>query len=574
MMNKVKNLFSRWKNNRKIQIVIIAALVVVLVVVAVMSIGLRNSETQVVYKETQVGFGSLAVGVTESGSVDIGVIEQLFELDMSALQRVDTDSLSSSGKGGGGNMAGGMMGGAPGNSGFNGFSQLFNMVGGNTFQNSNDDSSLTISKVIVSVGQQVQEGDVLYELEEESVNQLQQELEDNVNLARADLEAVYADQKLSKQTAEYTYESSIAYGSYAGTEYNSSINNYATAVTEAENSLQEAKDNLAVLEAQLAEARTLYNNALSIYNNSAWSRDNVDKTEDTYLYVQYFQQAQSDYSTVQTMENKVSQLEQKVEQAESNLTTAEKNLNKAKREQTQGLLSAKQTKSLRELAYDTAQETLDISLAYLEEEAKEQESVYDRAQDKWEEYSSHISGIQILSQYKGVVTEVGLAEGDALGTNDVLITLYNSEDVTMTVTISESNMTDIAVGSKAKVNFIAYPEQIFEATVTEISDATTDSKGNVVYEVTATLQGDLSGLFQGMTGEVTFISEEIQEVLYVNKRAVITEGEDSYVKVKKADGSIEKRAVKVGFSDGINIEITEGLTEGETVLIESKLSKT
>ena len=36
----------------------------------------------------------------------------------------------------------------------------------------------------------------------------------------------------------------------------------------------------------------------------------------------------------------------------------------------------------------------------------------------------------------------------------------------------------------------AYPEEIFEAVVTEFSDASTDAKGNVVYEVTVTVKGD------------------------------------------------------------------------------------
>ena len=44
------------------------------------------------------------------------------------------------------------------------------------------------------------------------------------------------------------------------------------------------------------------------------------------------------------------------------------------------------------------------------------------------------------------------------------------------------------------------------------------------------------------------------------------------MKKKEADGSITIQEVTTGFSDGINVEIKEGLSEGDTVLIESKVS--
>ncbi len=527
----------------------------------------------VVYKETSVNYGSLSIGTSRSGSVDIGTTEQVFELDMSALQRVDADSL---GGNQGSNNAGmpGMVGGnAAAGGAFSGFNQIFDMMGGGTFTAGGEESSLAISKVLVSVGQQIQVGDVLYELAEESVTELQQELESNVTVAKADLEAIYADQKLSRQTAEYTYESSMAYGDYADTEYKSAKSSYLQEVESKKAQLLKAQENLASLQAQLAEAQELYKNAQEIYNAYVWSRDNTDKNQATYLYVEYFNDARSAESTMSTLENKVEQLEQKIEQAEQNISTAQKQLNQAERNQEQGLLSAVQTRALRMLAYDTAEETRDITLAYLEQESAEQEAVLARAEEKWEEYSSHIDGTEIRSQYSGVVTSVGLVQGDSLSTGDVLITLNNSDDVTMTVTVYEQGMADIEIGSKAKVSLIAYPDLIFDAEVTEISDAETDSDGNVVYEVTATLRGDLSGVFQSMTGDITFISEETQEVLYISKRAVITENNKSYVKVKREDGKVEKREISTGFSDGVNIEVTEGLSQGETILIESKVSQ-
>ena len=76
---------------------------------------------------------------------------------------------------------------------------------------------------------------------------------------------------------------------------------------------------------------------------------------------------------------------------------------------------------------------------------------------------------------------------------------------------------------------------------------------------------------KGMTGDITFITKETQEVMYVSNRAVTRDGKKSYVKVKDENGNIKITEVKTGFSDGVNVEIIEGLNVGDVVLIESKI---
>ena len=93
------------------------------------------------------------------------------------------------------------------------------------------------------------------------------------------------------------------------------------------------------------------------------------------------------------------------------------------------------------------------------------------------------------------------------------------------------------------------------------------------YNVTAAFTGDITGIYTDMTGNVTFISRQVTDVLYVSNKAIQSDGTTSYVKVKDADGTIRMVDVETGFSDGVNVEITSGLTEGETVLIESQVTE-
>ena len=263
------------------------------------AIGLSGgSDTEVIYKETTVKYGTLVKGVTESGSVDIGTVDQTFDLDMSALQRTDTSGSSSSG-----GSSGSTAGSSSGSGGFGGmnasgggaqggldmFGQIFNMGGSSSSGSNGDDSTLTVAEVVVSVGQQVSEGDPLYLLEEDSVSDLEDELQSNVEKAKADLEAVEADQTLSRQQAKYTYDSSTAYGSYIDTEYSTTLQELQNAVDSAASALEQAQTSLEDYQAQLEEVTTAYEDAAQVLSNCQYSLNNTDPADDTYGYV-YFAQ--------------------------------------------------------------------------------------------------------------------------------------------------------------------------------------------------------------------------------------------------------------------------------------------
>ena len=461
-----------------------------------------------------------------------------------------------------------MGGGGGGNTSMSMFDQIFNMGSGNSSSLKSDALTLTVAGVNVSVGQEISVGDVLFELEEDTVNKLTEELESSVSKAEADLEAVYADQQLSKTTAEYTKKTSEAYGSYASSEYSSTVDSLAASVTSAQTTVSTAENLLNNYKTQLEEMQAVYNDAVKLLENVTWSRDNTSSS-DTYYYVLAWSDYYDAVAQEKNLSQKVENLKSKVEQAESNLKTAKTRLAEAKRKQASGKLSAEETKELRTLAYDTAQETYDITMEYLAEDASGQEETYAEAKEKWEEYSSYISGTSILSDYEGVITSVDLEAGDTISTGTVLITLYDMDDVTMTVTVDEDDMTGIKNGSKASILFTAYPGELFEAYVSYIADAVADSSGNVTYDVTVTIEGDVSSLFQGMTGDVTFISERTEtEVLYVANRAITTDDNgNSYLTVEKEDGTTKQVQVILGLSNNTYTEISGDIEEGDTILI-------
>jgi HlyD family secretion protein len=61
------------------------------------------------------------------------------------------------------------------------------------------------------------------------------------------------------------------------------------------------------------------------------------------------------------------------------------------------------------------------------------------------------------------------------------------------------------------------------------------------------------------------VLEKRENIVAINERNLIIEEKNYFVEVEKAPQQFEKRPIKTGLSDGINIEIIEGLKEGEKI---------
>jgi len=74
-------------------------------------------------------------------------------------------------------------------------------------------------------------------------------------------------------------------------------------------------------------------------------------------------------------------------------------------------------------------------------------------------------------------------------------------------------------------------------------------------------------LREGLTVTVSIIVEEKTDILLVPNSAITTRGWQTYVQVLLPDGTIEERVIQMGISDWRYTEVTDGLSEGEQVVI-------
>lgn len=134
------------------------------------------------------------------------------------------------------------------------------------------------------------------------------------------------------------------------------------------------------------------------------------------------------------------------------------------------------------------------------------------------------------------------------------------------VSVSESDVALLSVGNQAELTTSSSTETIY-GTVTEIGLLSSSSGGVASYPVTIDVTGNPEGLHDGESVDVSIIYERRTDVLTVPASAVTTEDGRSVVTQEGADGSTVTTAVTVGETSGNLVEITEGLAEGDEVLV-------
>ena len=141
------------------------------------------------------------------------------------------------------------------------------------------------------------------------------------------------------------------------------------------------------------------------------------------------------------------------------------------------------------------------------------------------------------------------------------------DEMTLSVNVDEMDILSIETGQKATVTFDAIENKEYEGEITSIDKNGTTSNGTTKYPVEITLTKEDS-MMSGMNASVTITISEVSDALLVPATAVTEEGNTSYVYTEKDSKTGElsgKTEVQTGDTDGTNIVITSGVSEGDTV---------
>jgi multidrug efflux pump subunit AcrA (membrane-fusion protein) len=143
--------------------------------------------------------------------------------------------------------------------------------------------------------------------------------------------------------------------------------------------------------------------------------------------------------------------------------------------------------------------------------------------------------------------------------------VYDTANIDLTV--DELDMANISLGQSVTVTLDALPGESFAGSVISIDPEGSNSGGNSKYTVTVSLERD-QRMLTGMNATVTVEVGKLENVLTVPLAAIQEDETGVYVYTKyskKSDEFSSPVYVTTGASDGENVEITDGLSSGDTV---------
>jgi RND family efflux transporter MFP subunit len=192
-----------------------------------------------------------------------------------------------------------------------------------------------------------------------------------------------------------------------------------------------------------------------------------------------------------------------------------------------------------------------------------------------EQAQQELAEATITAPFDGIVGAVYVDEGDIIPpptmAPTVAIYLLTPTSLELEAEVDEIDIPQVKVGQSAVIEVDALADEFFEGTVISISPVPKIEAGLVLYEVTVSLviPAD-AGVMVGMSATADIMIDKSENTLLVPERAIGVDADGNAVVWVSVDGQLEKRAVVVGISDGLEAEILAGLEEGEMVSVEKR----
>ncbi len=181
-----------------------------------------------------------------------------------------------------------------------------------------------------------------------------------------------------------------------------------------------------------------------------------------------------------------------------------------------------------------------------------------------------LSYTRITTPIAGVVASVSTQEGETVAasfSSPTFVNIIDLDRMEVQAYVDETDIGRIREGQEALFTVDSYPSEEFQGEVTAIYPKAVIQDNVVNYVVTVRIT-DRKGqtLRPEMTAAVTLVLEPRTGVLAVPASAVARDRAERYVMVLEGDTPV-RRTVRVGWTQGGWTEITDGLAEGERIVL-------
>lgn len=172
----------------------------------------------------------------------------------------------------------------------------------------------------------------------------------------------------------------------------------------------------------------------------------------------------------------------------------------------------------------------------------------------------------LLSPYKGTVIEKHITLGEMTNPEETLFTIANLDILWIILDIYEKDLAKIVLGQDVEINVSTYPDNEFNGRITYISNVVEEATRTV--KVRVEIDNNKRMLKPGMFATAKIVTGKPEEIFTVPLSAIQRLQDKEVVFVDRGKNLFECCTVKTGREFETDIEILEGVKEGEQVVIE------
>lgn len=174
----------------------------------------------------------------------------------------------------------------------------------------------------------------------------------------------------------------------------------------------------------------------------------------------------------------------------------------------------------------------------------------------------------IAAPFAGILGLREVSVGEYVSVGEALVTLQDIETIKVDFRVPELYLAEVRLGQELGVRVDALPAETFSGTVYAI-DPQVDINGRALV-IRATLPNRTGALRPGLFARVDLILERHENALLIPEAALVPTKDGNFV-YRVVEGTATLTPVKIGIRQGAEIEILDGLSDGDVVVTGGQL---
>lgn len=179
---------------------------------------------------------------------------------------------------------------------------------------------------------------------------------------------------------------------------------------------------------------------------------------------------------------------------------------------------------------------------------------------------SQIGDSLLFSPQKGIVTEINGEIGELSTPTKIFMSIITADNFEIKANISEVDIAKVKIEDEVDITFDALGlDKKFTGKIASIDPAQTEVSGVIYYKVTAMFSGDAKIVKPGMTANLDIMTARRENTLMIPFQALKEDGTRKFVQIVE-NGELKDVDVEIGLKGDVDVEILQGLSEGQSIV--------